>query len=38
MYKRIIVATILAAAYQDNRMLAPLVITEVVFCFVRYII
>ena len=26
MYKRIVVAAILAASYQDNRMLAPLVI------------
>jgi len=38
MYKRIIMATILAGSYLDNRMLAPLVIMEVVFCVVRYIV
>lgn len=38
MYKRIIMATILAASYLDNRMLAPLVIMEVIFCIVRYIV
>jgi len=38
MTKRILMATILAATYQDNRMLAPLVILEVVFVIVRYIL
>jgi hypothetical protein len=38
MYKRIIVATILAASYMDDKMLAPLCVTEAVFLFCRYII
>lgn len=38
MYKRIIVAAILAGTHLDDRMLAPLVISEVLFCLVRYII
>ena len=38
MYKRIVVAAILAATHLDDRMLAPLLISEAVFCLVRYII
>ena len=38
MYKRIVVAAILAATHWDDRMLAPLLISEAVFCLVRYII
>ena len=38
MYKRIIIATILAAAYQKKVMLAPLLCTELVFVIVRYVL
>lgn len=37
MYKRIIIATILAASYLDNRMLAPLCVLEFVFLVFRFI-
>ena len=38
MFKRILVATILAASYLKNEMLAPLVVVELVFLFCRYVI
>ncbi len=37
MFKRILIATILAAAYLKNAMLAPLLILEVIFCICRYV-
>lgn len=37
MFKRILIATILAAAYLKNVLLAPLIILEVVFCVFRYL-
>ena len=38
MYKRMALAAILAASFIDNRMLAPLLVMEVVFLIARYII
>lgn len=37
MYKRILLATILAASYLKNEMLAPLIIIEILFCTLRYL-
>jgi len=38
MSKRILIATILAVSYEDYKMIAPLVILEVVFLVFRYFI
>lgn len=38
MFKRILIATILPAAFDDARLLAPLLILELIFVVVRFVI